>query len=229
MNVEGQQLINTVFDKIQEVATESIGGDFIYRGEPEHYERVSSNLWRECREEIGKDDFNIVAIQEQMIEVAKDYTHETDEFEIMTELQHFGGHTNLIDFTTDSHIALFFACDGFPSEDGRIILLKRTEGTLVSIKSPRNPQNRIIAQKSIFVEPQKGYIDADQFTEIDIPQTLKEPMLDYLQNQHGISTQTVYNDLHGFIRNQGIHKKAYITDYEVEILKADDIMDIEKY
>ncbi len=227
MNLEEHQLINTVFDKIREIATESIGGDFIYRGEPEHYEKVSSNLWRECREEIGKDDFNIVAIQEQMIEVAKDYTHETDEFEIMTELQHFGGHTNLIDFTTDSHIALFFACDGFPSEDGRIILLKRTVGTLVSIKSPRNPQNRIIAQKSIFVEPQKGFIDVDQFTEIDIPQTLKEPMLDYLQNQHGISTQTVYNDLHGFIRNQGIHKKAYITDYEVLTEREEDLIQIE--
>lgn len=42
-----------------------------------------------------------------MIEAAKDYTHETDPFEILTELQHYGGHTNLIDFTIDNHIALF--------------------------------------------------------------------------------------------------------------------------
>ena len=227
MNLEERQLINTIFEKTQEIATESFGGEFIYRGEPQHYEKVSSNLWRECREEIGEDDFNIVAIQEQMIDVAKDYTNETDEFEILTELQHFGGHTNLIDFTTDSNIALFFACDGFPSEDGRIILLNRTEEISVSIKSPRNPQNRIIAQKSIFVEPQKGYIETDQFTVIDIPQFLKRPMLNYLQKQHGIATQIVYNDLHGFIKNQGIHKKTYIAGLEVKTHKEEDIFKIE--
>ncbi len=52
-------------------------------------------------------------------------------------------------------------------------------------------------------------------------------MLDYLQNQHGISTHTVYNDLHGFIRNQGIHKETYITGYEVKTHKDEDIVKIE--
>ena len=42
-----------------------------------------------------------------MREATEDYTHEKVEFEILTELQHYGGYTNLIDFTTDSHIALF--------------------------------------------------------------------------------------------------------------------------
>ena len=66
------------------------------------------------RKEIKSEDFDIEAIQKKMLEVSKDYAHEKDEFEILTELQHFGGYTNLIDFTTDSHIALFFACGRFP-------------------------------------------------------------------------------------------------------------------
>ena len=35
---------------------------------------------------------------------------DSDELEILTELQHYGGTTNLIDFTTDYLIAIFFAC-----------------------------------------------------------------------------------------------------------------------
>ena len=53
--------------------------------------------------------------------------NEAIDFETLTELQHFGGYTNLIDFTTDSHIALFFACDGSRGKPGRIILLEKTE------------------------------------------------------------------------------------------------------
>lgn len=137
---ESQDNLNRVFEKIQEIAAKSTDKNFIFRGEPEHfredpyYEKVSSSLWRECRKEIGMDEFNIEVIQEQMLELAKDYTNETDEFEILTELLHYGGHTNLIDFTTDSHIALFFACDGSLNKPGRIILLERTEEIDKNIK-----------------------------------------------------------------------------------------------
>ena len=121
MNTQGTEL-NRILEIIGRIAETTADGDFIYRGEPQHYEKVSSSLWRECKKEIGTDEFDIRTIQRKMLEVSKNYTHEKDEFEILTELQHFGGYTNLIDFTTDSHIALFFACDGSLGEPGRIIL-----------------------------------------------------------------------------------------------------------
>ena len=105
--------------------------------------------------------------------MAKDYTHEKNDFEILTELQHYGGHTNLIDFTTDNHIALFFACDGSHNKDGRVILLEKTEEIKNQIEHPQNPQNRIIAQKSIFVRPPKGFLEPGQYNMIDIPKSLK--------------------------------------------------------
>ena len=52
---------------------------------------------------------------------------------IFTQLQHYESQTNLIDFTTDFHIALFFACDGQPGENGRVILQKRN---FVPIEQP---------------------------------------------------------------------------------------------
>ena len=221
--------LSDVFQKLQEIAAESADGDFIYRGEPQHYEKVSSSLWRECQKEIGTEDFDIGTVQKKMLEVSKNYTHEKDEFEILTELQHFGGYTNLIDFTTDSHIALFFACDGSLGEPGRIILLERTEEIKkeYQIEKPRNPQNRIIAQKSIFVRPPKGFIESEHFVEVNIPKLLKDPMLDHLQKQHDISTQTVYNDLHGLIRNQNTHLKECIEVYNAETEPQKDVFQIE--
>lgn len=35
-------------------------------------------------------------------------------------------------------------------------------------------------------------------------------MLDYLREHHGIFARTIYNDLHGYIRHQQIHRDAYI-------------------
>ncbi len=126
MNTRTTEL-NRILEIIGRIAETTADGDFIYRGEPEHYEKVSSSLWRECRKVLETEEFDIGAIQKRMLEASKDYTHEKDDFEILTELQHYGGHTNLIDFTTDNHIALFFACDGSPDKPSRIILFQRTE------------------------------------------------------------------------------------------------------
>ena len=71
------------------------------------------------------EDFDIRTIEELILVSAKNYTLEQGEIEIWAELQHYGGHTNLIDFTTDSHIALFFACDRFFDKPGRVILIGR--------------------------------------------------------------------------------------------------------
>ena len=229
----GEQRLNTqetelngILEIIGRIAETTADGDYIYRGEPQHYEKVSSSLCRECEEVFGTEQFDIEAIQQRMLTVAKDYTHEADDFEILTELQHYGGHTNLIDFTTDNHIALFFACDDSHDKDGRMILLERTEekNRNYQIKKPRNPQNRIIAQKSIFVQPPKGFIEPEHFVVIDIPELLKEPMLNHLQKQHDISTKTVYNDLHGFIRNQSIHQRTYIEVYKSETAEHKDFL-----
>ena len=194
--------LSQVLEKIQEVAEKSADGDYIYRGEPEYYEKVSSSLYRKYPESEA-DYFDIEVVQKEMIEAAKGYTSETEDFEVLTELQHYGGATNLIDFTTDYLIALFFACQvsnrgGVDGKNGRVILLKRTNQVNNWVTCPQNPRNRVIAQKSIFVRPPNGFIEPDHI--INIPKELKNSMLDYLRKYHGISTKTIYNDLHGFIK-----------------------------
>ena len=196
--------LSRVLAKIAEIVAKSADGDYIYRGEPECYEKVSSSLYREYphREET---QFDIVSAQETILAEAKAYIGKTDDIDetdnigILTDLQHFGGKTNLIDFTEDYLIALFFACDGSHDKKGRVILLKR-ESDDYAIESPRRTISRVESQKSIFVVSPTGFVEPDHDLVVTIPAELKMPMLDYLQKYHRISIATIYNDRHGFIR-----------------------------
>ena len=198
--------LDKVLNVINQLAKKSAGGDYIYRGEPEHYEKVSSSLYRQYKE-IDAIGFDIEVVQKEMLKEALRYTSQTEESEILAELQHYGGNTNLIDCTTDYLIALFFACNGAPDKGGRVILLQRSDDENKRVWPPQNPNNRVIAQKSVFVQPKKGFVEPAE--EIDVPRNLKEPILNHLRKFHGISTETIYNDLHGFIKNQSIHQSAY--------------------
>ena len=235
-NPENQPL--TIQDIISTIESKSADGAYIYRGERElhkehpHCGKVSSNLWREYG--IDDEGFDIEIIQTEMLNAAKKHigqlpqdfrvdfttspnvsgadTTETIDFEILTEIQHYEGKTNLIDFSTDYFIGLFFACDGSPDEDGRVILQK-IDPIRHWIKHPQNPRHRVIAQKSVFVRPPRGFIEPEENDMVIIPAHLKQPMLQHLRKYHSISTETIYNDLHGFIRNQDIHGDAYTHFY----------------
>ena len=89
---------------IQEIVEKSANGDYVYRGEPECYPKVSSALYR-LYEDVDAEHFAIEEVQKEILDKARRYTSATDELEILAELQHYGGKTNLIDFTTDYHIA----------------------------------------------------------------------------------------------------------------------------
>ncbi len=209
-----QNELDRVLEKIQEIVKKSANGDYIYRGEVECYDKVSSGLYREYEEEIEADSFDIKIVQQEILDAAKEYLEETaSDFEILTELQHHGGKTNLIDFTTDYLVALFFACDGFHDKPGRIVLLEKQSEACETIK-PTKIINRVTSQKSIFVQSGTGFIDCTQYKAIYIPEDLKTHILDYLQKHHDISTKTIYNDLQGFIENRRIHSSDYTEFYK---------------
>ena len=240
-----QDDLDRILEIIREIVEKSASGEHIYRGEAEHYDKVSSTLYREYEEDIDAEHFNIEIVQKEMLSnakkhighlpytehltkvfranhgaflatflnVAEKHADETINLEILTEIQHYGGDTNLVDFTIDHFIALFFACDGHHDKDGRVILQK-TEDIKDMIMSPRNPRHRIIAQKSVFVRPPKGFIKPHEDDIVTIPANLKPPLLQYLRKYHGISTETIYNDLHGFIRVQDLHQSAYTEFYK---------------
>ena len=212
MNVQdrssSQTELNSILEILYEIRQKSRGSDYIYRGEPECYGKVSSTLYRKL-EAAQVLHLDVEEVQKAELRAAKDYTDATDEFEILVQLQHFGGKTNLIDFTTDYLIALFFAANGSPGEDGRFILLNKTgevRGWIREVRDPY-PKSRPWRQKSIFVRPPDGFIQPDE--EIVIPKFLKRPLLGYLEREHSVSHKSVYHDLHGFISGRDLHWNVY--------------------
>ena len=184
-------------------------GDYVYRGEPKIYSTISSTLYRLGPATFDSGEFKLGQVQERIVDHVKRYVIAyagLEDFDILTKLQHYGSQTNLVDFTTDFNIALFFACDGSHDKDGRVLLLNRTEETVekYQIKKPQSPQNRILTQKSIFAQPPKGYIESTDVTEVLVPSRLKQWILIHLSRFQDISFQSIYNDLFGYIRYRAL-------------------------
>ena len=201
------EALDEVLHAITGIAKLSANGDYIFRGEPRHHAKVSSNLYRDY-EDTDPTGNNIMDIQEAILNEAERYTNQTNRREILAELQHYGGKINLIDFTTDYLVALFFACDGDTDEDGRVIFLLKSEDRDYEIWRPQSPINRVSAQKSIFVQPHNGFVQPDEV--VTIPKNIKISMSNYLRTSHDITTETIYNDIHGFIRYRNIYQNASI-------------------
>ena len=186
----------------------------VYRGEPERYPLVSSGLFRECPDS-AHEAFDISRVEQEMAETAREYTTLADDDEILTDIQHFGGTTNLIDFTDDYLIALFFASVESERTDGRVVLHWPEPDSVVR---PKPTMNRIVSQKSVFVRPRRGFIvpDADEETVV-VPADLKSSILTFLERFHGISEKTVYNDIHGFIRHQASSRSRYARAFRASL------------
>ena len=185
-------------------------GACVYRGEPGCYSVVSSGLYRKCSDST-KEAFDIARVEQEMTANARQYTTLTNDDEILAEIQHFGGSTNLIDFTDDYLIALFFASLGSDGKDGRVVLHWSDQDTVVR---PKQTMNRVVFQKSVFVRPQRGFIVPDPQDEIVVvPGDLKAGILSFLQRFHGISERTIFNDIHGFIRHQTPDRSLYVGEF----------------
>lgn len=223
MDKENQNGPSTVDDILRAIEEKANTGEYLFRGEPEHYQedpycgKVSSNLYRVFLEledfDVETEQFDIEDVQMGMLEAVKEFSRKPiSEIERLAEIQHYGGKTNLIDFTEDYLVALFMACDGSPRENGRVILEKK-EWISPYIEKPYEPINRVIAQKSVFVRHPEGFMSPSEDSVIDIPAVLKQPILRHLRNSHGIAVETIYNDIHGFIKDQSIHLGVYKSHY----------------
>ena len=195
--------LDAVFENISNIAD---GGNYIYRGEPEHYRKVSSGLYRPYFEK-NIDGPDVKNSQEAILEKVRKYLPEmaTDsDVDLLTQLRHHGCATNLIDFTSDYLIALFFACNKSFNRDGRVIFLEEPgeeeqEGKNYQIMETPRIIGRVESQKSRLVQPVAGFIN--EFKAVSIPRNLKRDMLERLKKHHGISPEHIYNDIHGFINS----------------------------
>ena len=186
----------------------------IYRGECLHFPNVSSSLYRKLeaiRAQRPRDEDNahllssltLAHTSAQLLRQARQYTHDYDDFEVMASLQHLGGATNYIDFTSDLYVALYFACAHEPESDGRIIALpEQSWATDIRIHRPSMPREQALAQKSVLVEAREGLIRFSRVHCLRVPGALKSAILSHLKRHHGIDGSSVYRDITGMVRQQ---------------------------
>ncbi len=150
-----QSLTMTKIEELEkEIESRTSDGEWIFRGESKLNEKVSSTLYRKCIELPKTNQSNV----DKTMELAEGLTQvgigggfslgsyrglppPTPNWGLYVSIaaQHLGYKANLIDFTKDFKIALFFACCVIPSfptrvadedESGRLIMLRKDDERL---------------------------------------------------------------------------------------------------
>ena len=139
------------------------------------------------------------------------------DLELLTELQHFGAETCLLDFTESALVALYFACRNDDCENGKIFCVPHSNistapedkniSALLRSGEPYQWQpimsgeaeRRIIRQDGLFfinLPP-----DLSDLEEIIIEADGKEEILKELKRTYQISAEKLFIDLSGFAQN----------------------------
>lgn len=215
------------------------GKRYLFRGTTKSHEEINSSLyrWAVKKEVKFHEKYHPFNMEEEILNKTKrHFADSTSNIEILTDLQHFQGKTNLIDFSRNLYIALFFSCYGdeeHHKEDGELILLdpakigkERQEVNYTELRSSSDPfpiepantqfsQKRVTFQNSVFVYPPSGYINKDLCEPpVLAPAYLKKSILDHLREVHNIHTDTIYNDLIGFIDNEKNYETSAVLFYQ---------------
>ena len=117
-----------VFKLLSDITKKTQDNSCVFRGESIKFQQVSSKLWRFNNKELKA---NVCDLEKRIYSDAKKHFADNQAtLSVLAELQHMGGHTNLIDFTENIFMALYFACDSkkYQEYDGRVIICRKPEG-----------------------------------------------------------------------------------------------------
>ena len=212
------------------------GGSFVYRGMADAAWEVESSAYRRIRRSHEKPPLSVLQTYiEQLLERARRRGFQERQgksyrdLELLADLQHYGAATCLIDFTTNTLIALWFACqDEAPQTAGKVVAMATDDpGRFAIVGSdsmekkidtfldkdnlwrwePSHLSTRIVAQQSVFVFG-TGTIDATHYESIQIDGDSKETIREVLQERFGITEQHLFSDFPGFALSHG-HDRPY--------------------
>ena len=228
-------MTDTVEKFLNRILKDCEGKRYLFRGTTKIHKEINSSLYRWAigNKVVFHQKYSPFDIEKEILEKAKRYFADSaSNIEVLTDLQHFRGKTNLIDFSRNLYIALFFACDEeHHKEAGELILLdsakitKKPTIVYEDLKSSSGPfliepantqtsQKRVTFQNSVFVYPPSGYINRDLCEFEKVPADLKQSILDHLREIHNIHTDTIYNDLIGFIANEKNYETVAVLFYQ---------------
>ena len=219
---------------IDDLINRSSHGKYIFKrmNQVDNEERViGSPLFRKYdKDNIWNRYFSPKHAEKEIVEKAKKFfSPSASHIEILTDLRHYGCKVNLIDFTCDLYVALFFACNGEMDKDGQLAILnvdklkilkdiyyEKDDHKVALIKPVKTSisWNQMVTQNIIFIHSSRGYISKNQCIIINIECQFKRAILDYLKKFHNISSDNIYNDLIGFVDNEENYSSSQIKFYK---------------
>ena len=167
------------------------------------------------------------------------------DLELLTELQHFGAATCLLDFTENALVALYFSCRSNDGKDGEIFCVPHRnistapkDSKISELLQNRKlyqwrpmmhgaAERRIIRQDGLFLINSLSNLDDWQKIAIPIRAADKEKMREELKDAYQISEETLFIDLSGFAKNQA--SGEVLEDYWVYFYFGNTKFDLEKY
>ena len=152
--------------------------DLVFRGEGGLYSSVSSGIARKLQ---TSDPDVISSFAERRLQAARKFVGlDRDGSDLHTEMQHLGDVTNKIDFSKNIWVAMYFASEGCPEEDGRVWALDTANaeraGIRVDHELPSAPMSsdRMKRQSGVLAESRSGHIPDNLLREVvRIPGTVK--------------------------------------------------------
>ena len=214
---------------ISEILNATRGERCIFRGESIIYPGpISSSLYRQLkREKVTAKNIQglLKERQKELIERLRSRTTRIGgDLEKLMASQHYGAKTNLLDFTENVFVALFFACWRDENEDGRVVIKQRRIFYEPATEKDMLPDEKI----AIIVLPERYIRAADQntvllhapqgflsFTEEEIVLIRKEwkkEIRELLERVYNISYETIFGDMQGVIERQSHEDKERVLE-----------------
>ncbi len=193
----------------------------VFRGEPDACGPIESSLYREFRNHVdeydnaGQREEFLDSLQLYLLEEVATVLPDVDEAHVgnlqnredllrspearrlLYRLRHRRFPTNIVDFTGNLAVALYFACqEGHDDEDGRVLICARNPGQLLQ---PDVSDLRVVVQSSRFYWLTQGTLAVEEewVRVIPIPRQHKRPLRVYLRCAHNMTYATLFPDLEG--------------------------------
>ena len=194
----------------------------VFRGEPVANGPITSSLYREFKDYVdNKDPANreefLDSLQLCLLEKVAAVLPDVDENHIQSlrdqkdllrspkarrllyRLRHRGFPTNIVDFTGNLTVAVYFACqEGFDRKDGRILFFASSLDQL--LQPDVSDDLRMMVQNSRFYWLTQGTFSVEKkewVRKFSIPKEHKSKLRHYLRCAHNMTHATLFPDLEG--------------------------------
>ena len=224
-------ILRPIVPLVRKVRAVRRASGLIHRGEHAPYQGDIKSTLRRLYD-VGES--TLADAQKTIARSALEYVDHEDPTLALMEAQHMGVPTNLIDFTTDSMVALFFASSKSMPSDGRVVSIKADHPSYTTTPNPGSSVRRMADQCGMFVETRTGALSGDLLVStIEVPVAAKSPLATYLKWLWGLSRVSVFRDLSGLADefSEGLIRlpRALFEDGRLALLRGDHARAVEKF